>query len=144
MSSKPVLSFVLARGRPLSPQIEEQLRDAIRSGILQPGTQLPSTRALAADLGVSRGVIVNAYQELLAQGFLESRRRAVPVVARRVEAPVEHAIEPDVPVAGSQYNLRPDLPDLSLFPRGRWLAASSEALRNATTSDFAYGDPFGA
>jgi GntR family transcriptional regulator / MocR family aminotransferase len=144
MSSKPVLSFVLARGRPLAPQIEEQLREAIRSGILQPGTQLPSTRALATDLGVSRGVIVNAYQELLAQGFLESRRRAVPVVARRVEAPVEHAIEPDVPVAGATYNLRPDLPDLSMFPRARWLAACSEALRNATTSDFAYGDPFGA
>jgi GntR family transcriptional regulator/MocR family aminotransferase len=144
VSSKPLLSFVLARGRPLAPQIEEQLRDAIRSGFLRPGTQLPSTRALAADLGVSRGVIVNAYQELLAQGFLEGRRRAVPVVAHRVDAPVESSIEPDVPVAGSAFNLRPDLPDLSLFPRGRWLAACGEALRRATTSDFAYGDPFGA
>ena len=144
MSAKPVLSFLLARGRPLAPQIEEQVRDAIRSGALEPGTQLPSTRALAADLGVSRGVIVNAYQELLAQGFLEARRRAVPVVARRVEAPVERPIEPDVPVAGLLYNLRPDLPDLSLFPRGRWLAACGAALRGATTSDFAYGDPFGA
>lgn len=144
MSSKPVLSFVLARSRPLAPQIEEQLRDAIRSGFLRPGTQLPSTRALAADLGVSRGVIVNAYQELLVQGFLEGRRRAVPVVAHRVDAPAENSIEPDVPVGGSAFNLRPDLPDLSLFPRGRWLAACSEALRRATTSDFAYGDPFGA
>ena len=144
MSAKPVLSFVLARGRPLAPQIEEQLRDAIRSGALRPGTQLPSTRALAADLGVSRGVVVNAYQELLAQGFLESRRRAVPVVAAHVEAPVERPIEPDVAIAGSPYNLRPDLPDLSLFPRGRWLAACSDALRSATASDFAYGDPFGA
>jgi GntR family transcriptional regulator / MocR family aminotransferase len=89
-------------------------------------------------------VIVSAYQELLAQGFLEARRRAVPVVARRVEAPIERPVEQDVLVAGSPYNLRPDLPDLSLFPRGRWLAACSDALRRATTSDFAYGDPFGA
>jgi GntR family transcriptional regulator/MocR family aminotransferase len=144
MSAKPVLSFVLARGRPLAPQIEEQLRDAIRNGALRPGTQLPSTRALAADLGVSRGVVVSAYQELLVQGFLEARRRAVPVVARRVDAPVEQPIEPDVAIAGSRYNLRPDLPDLGLFPRGRWLAACSESLRAATTIDFAYGDPFGA
>ena len=144
MSAKPVLSFVLVRGRPLAAQIEAQLRDAIRRGALTAGTHLPSTRALAADLGVSRGVIVNAYQELLAQGFLEARRRAVPVVARRVQAPAERPVEPDVPVAGSPYNLRPDLPDLSLFPRGRWLAACSAALRSATTSDFAYGDPFGA
>jgi GntR family transcriptional regulator/MocR family aminotransferase len=144
MSAKPVLSFMLARGRPLAPQIEAQLRDAIRSGALQPGSRLPSTRALAADLGVSRGVVVNAYQELLAQGFLEARRRAVPVVARRVEAPAERPIEPDVQIAGGLYNLRPDLPDLGLFPRGRWLAACSDALRGATTTDFAYGDPFGA
>src|SRR5690349_2220337 len=123
MSAKPVLSFVLARGRPLAPQIEEQLREAIRSGALKPGTQVPSTRALAADLGVSRGVIVSAYQELLAQGFLESRHRAVPVVAHHVDAPLESPVEPDVAIAGSAYNFRPDLPDLGLFPRGRWLAA---------------------
>jgi GntR family transcriptional regulator/MocR family aminotransferase len=49
-----------------------------------------------------------------------------------------------VPVAGYRFNLRPDLPDLALFPRSEWLAASRVALQRAANSDLAYGEPFGS
>src|SRR4030088_1533367 len=55
---------------PLRDQVEHQLRDGIRRGVLHEGTPLPSTRALAAELGVSRGVVVEAYAQLVAEGFL--------------------------------------------------------------------------
>ena len=58
-----------ADGRPLRSQLEEQLRDGVRSGRLHAGTALPSTRTLAAELGVARGVVVEAYGQLVAEGF---------------------------------------------------------------------------
>jgi len=63
----------VTRPRGLRAQIEDELREAIRSGRLAPGTPLPSTRALAADLDVTRGVVVAAYDQLLAEGYLASR-----------------------------------------------------------------------
>ncbi|PZG06771.1 GntR family transcriptional regulator, partial [Nonomuraea aridisoli] len=50
-----------------------ELRDSIRGGRLAPGTRLPATRDLAADLQVSRGVVVEAYEQLVAEGFLVSQ-----------------------------------------------------------------------
>jgi GntR family transcriptional regulator/MocR family aminotransferase len=52
--------------------------------------------------------------------------------------------EPDVPVARARFNLRPDLPDLALFPRSEWLAASRTSLGQAADTDLAYGAPFGS
>ncbi|MEZ7127940.1 GntR family transcriptional regulator, partial [Nonomuraea sp. AD125B] len=57
----------------IAGQIAAELRDAIRGGRLAPGTRLPATRDLAADLQVSRGVVVEAYEQLVAEGFLVSR-----------------------------------------------------------------------
>jgi GntR family transcriptional regulator / MocR family aminotransferase len=57
-------------GAPLRAQLEEQLRNAVRSGRLAPGLALPSSRALARELGVSRGVVVDAYAQLGAEGYL--------------------------------------------------------------------------
>ena len=69
---------------PKRAQLERQLRDGVRSGRLRPGTRLPPTRTLARDLGVSRGVVVEAYAQLVAEGWLD-RAAAAPgtVVARR-------------------------------------------------------------
>src|SRR5918997_209364 len=58
---------------PLHGQIAARIRDAIRAGRLRAGASLPPTRTIAADLGVSRGVIVEAYQQLTAEGYLASR-----------------------------------------------------------------------
>ncbi|MCW3022358.1 MAG: PLP-dependent aminotransferase family protein, partial [Conexibacter sp.] len=72
--------------RPLREQLEGQLRDGIRRGALHAGTPLPSTRALAAELRVSRGVVVEAYAQLVAEGFLVAR----PGAATRVASVARH------------------------------------------------------
>ena len=66
---------------PLHAQIEGQLREAVRSGRLAAGERLPSTRALASELGVSRGVVVEAYGQLAAEGYLAVKPGAAPRVA---------------------------------------------------------------
>jgi DNA-binding transcriptional regulator YhcF (GntR family) len=145
MSTGPLLTLDLDLRRPAGRQLEEQLRALIRRGALPVGAELPSTRALAADLGVSRGVAVRAYAQLAAEGYVALRRGAVPVVvAAPREPPQWDELEEDVAVALARYNLRPDLPDLALFPRNEWLAATRAALARAANHDLAYGEPWGA
>jgi GntR family transcriptional regulator/MocR family aminotransferase len=123
---------------PLSLQLEGALRDAVRRGALRPETPLPSTRALAAELGVSRGLVVAAYAQLGAEGYLRLRRNTPPVVASGigVAAPARTlAADPAWP-----HNLRPDLPDYGAFPRGEWLKSYRAALRRAPDNELAYGD----
>ena len=130
--------------QPFGRQLEARLRESMRSGALPAGSSLPSTRALAADLGVSRGVVAGAYEQLAAEGYLVLRRGAVPTVAALPASPPARAVEPDVPVARARHNLRPDLPDLALFPRAEWLKAMRLAVDGAADTDLAYGEPFGA
>jgi GntR family transcriptional regulator/MocR family aminotransferase len=123
--------------------LSARLLAALRTGTFGVGDRLPSTRALAADLGVSRGVVVRAYEQLASDGYLLLRRGAAPLVAAVPrDAPAQQL--PDVPVAYATHNLRPDLPDLALFPRGDWLRASRVVLERAADTDLAYGEPFGA
>ncbi len=138
--------FALQLDRRRSPgaQIEDGLRELIRSGALATETALPSTRALAADLGVSRGVVVRAYEQLAAEGYLSLRARARPMVAATGRQPETPTSGPDVHVAGMRYVLRPDLPDLGLFPRTDWLRASRRSLERAADLDLAYGEPLGS
>jgi GntR family transcriptional regulator/MocR family aminotransferase len=126
-----------ARGVPVGRQLEEQLRGAIRSGVLKAGSDLPSTRALAEDLGVSRGVVVRAYAQLAAAGYLDVRQGAHPRVAS-IARP-EPAAEPD---AGGKvlYDLRAHQPDVATFPRQAWLRSVRDALTAATNADLGYLD----
>src|SRR3954465_8269320 len=120
----------------LSAQLEGQLRDAVRSGRLKPGTTLPSTRALAAQLGVSRGLVVGAYAQLGAEGYLLLRRGASPRVAPQVAATSQPA--PPAPTPQPRHNLRPDLPDYAAFPRDKWLTSYRAALKAAPDQELAY------
>ena len=145
MSTGPLLALDLDRRQPLGVQIERQLRALVRSGGLPAGRELPSTRALAADLGVSRGVVVGVYSQLAAEGYLTLRRGAAPAVAAVPQAQAEQCETGlDVPVAAARFNLRPDLPDFALFPRPQWLAATRASLNQAANTDLAYGEPYGA
>ncbi|WP_176158993.1 PLP-dependent aminotransferase family protein [Burkholderia multivorans] len=71
----------------LSRQLAQALREAVRRGDVRPGDTLPSTRLLAASLQVARGTVVDAYAQLVAEGFLESRAGAGTRVAHALAAP---------------------------------------------------------
>jgi GntR family transcriptional regulator/MocR family aminotransferase len=125
-------------GGSLASQLEHQLREAVRDGRLRPGTQLPSTRALAAELGISRGLVVAAYAQLGAEGYLQPRPNATPLVAAVAGGQASaRAVE-----VGRRwrYNLRPDLPDYPAFPRDEWLKSYRAALKRAPDSELDYGD----
>jgi GntR family transcriptional regulator / MocR family aminotransferase len=134
--------FVLDRSAGnLGDQLAGKLREAIRDGRLGAGTRLPATRDLAGELGVSRGVVVGAYEQLLAEGRLVGRPGAGTFVAAG-PAP-ERAIAPP-PAPGPVQPLRPGIPDLNLFPRRAWRRAYESALATAAAADLDYGDPAGA
>jgi GntR family transcriptional regulator/MocR family aminotransferase len=143
-STGPVLDIGLDRARPLAAQVEEHVRGLIRAGVLAAEARLPSTRALAHDLDVSRGVVVSAYAQLAAEGFIRRRPGAVPLVAVTGRPAEPVADEPEFPLVRARYNLRPDLPDLGLFPRADWLRSCRRSLAGLANADLSYGDPFGA
>jgi GntR family transcriptional regulator / MocR family aminotransferase len=142
----PELLVALDRGNEesLRVQLRDQLRAAMRERRLAPGARLPSTRALARELGVSRGVVVDAYEQLAAEGYLVGRHgSATRVSAAATGAPAREPLAADAARA-PRYDFRPGTPDLSMFPRGLWLAAERRALRAAADADLGYGDPRGA
>src|SRR5580658_8347584 len=86
--------------------LERALRDAIRSGRLAPHTRLPSTRALAADLGLSRGTVNAAFDQLVTEGYLTTRRGSGTTVSELTQAsPAAPAAAPDRPEP--RHNLMP-------------------------------------
>ena len=135
------LHLPIDRGRGVRAGLERALRDAVRSGRLPPGTRLPSSRVLARDLGIARGTVTQAYEQLVAEGFLTSLPRSGVRVAPGPAGPPE----PGPTLAGTWLppvpgvDLRPGLPDLSLFPRREWLAATRQVLQTAPNSAFGYG-----
>ena len=126
--------------------LEEALREAVRDGRLAPGVLLPSSRVLARDLRVSRGTVSQAYEQLVAEGWLTSRPRSGVRVADRPAVPAPAAVVAPpttlAPVEG--FDLRSGLPDLSGFPRREWLAATRHVLQTAPNVVFGYGDPAGS
>src|SRR5947209_12588383 len=110
MSAGPLLALELDRRRPLGLQVERAVRELIGSGALRDGATLRSTRALSIDLGVSRGVVVRAYAQLAAEGYVALRRGSAPRVVAPSRQAEDRGVELDVPVAGLPFNLRPDLP----------------------------------
>jgi GntR family transcriptional regulator/MocR family aminotransferase len=129
--------------RPLRSQLEEQLRDGVRSGRLHAGTALPSTRALAAELGIARGVVVEAYGQLVAEGFLVARRGSATRVAR-VAAPEPRTTTPATRIPPARFDFRAESADRGAFPRRAWLAAARRAMAAAPDADLGYGAWAGA
>jgi GntR family transcriptional regulator/MocR family aminotransferase len=122
------------------------LRDAVRGGRLAPGTRLPSYRSLAADLGVARNTVADAYAELVAEGWLTARQGSGTRVAERAEPSDAAARLPrEVPARarGPRHDLRQGVPDASAFPRAAWAASYRRALTRAPNEVFGPGDPAG-
>jgi GntR family transcriptional regulator/MocR family aminotransferase len=147
-TSQPVeLLLDVRRDAPgtLGAQIENQLRRAIRDGVLRPGARVPSTRDLARQLGVSRRIAVDAYGQLAAEGWLVLRQGARPRVSDAGGTGGTGgaaAWAPPAPAA-VRYDFRPSVPDVSSFPRQGWLRALRQALADMTVADLGYGDPRG-
>ncbi|WP_127472566.1 PLP-dependent aminotransferase family protein [Microbacterium sulfonylureivorans] len=125
-------------GRPAA-RLQGALRDAVRTGVLPPGDALPSTRALAAQLGLARGTVVAVYEQLTAEGYLITQpggRTRVSMTAGGTEARSDqHRPEPR-----PRYDLRPGIPDLRRFPAADWAWAHAEAARRVGRPDLDYGD----
>ncbi|MFD7461583.1 MULTISPECIES: MocR-like pyridoxine biosynthesis transcription factor PdxR [unclassified Streptomyces] len=122
------------------------LREAVRSGRLAPGTRLPPYRSLAADLGVARNTVADAYAELVAEGWLTARQGSGTRVADRAEPLRSTARVPKKApprARGPRHDLRQGTPDASAFPRAAWLASYRRALQQAPNEVFGPGDPAG-
>ncbi|MEV6941571.1 PLP-dependent aminotransferase family protein [Streptomyces sp. NPDC051172] len=122
------------------------LREAVREGRLAPGTRLPPYRSLAADLGVARNTVADAYAELVAEGWLSARQGSGTRVADRAEPlrQAERTPRKTPPRArGPRHDLRQGTPDASAFPRAAWLSSYRRALQQAPNEAFGPGDPAG-
>ena len=130
-----------ARGR---AAVENALRDAVRGGRLAAGTLLPSSRTLAAELGLARNTVADAYGQLVAEGWLTARQGSGTRVAERA-SPDARPASLRLPPSGSgpRYNLTPGTPDLAGFPRTAWLSATRRAMTAAPNDLFGYPDPRG-
>ncbi|MFI8188067.1 PLP-dependent aminotransferase family protein [Streptomyces sp. NPDC085946] len=122
------------------------LREAVRGGRLAPGTRLPPYRSLAADLGVARNTVADAYAELVAEGWLTARQGSGTRVAERAAPLPPRTRGPGKapPRAhGPRHDLRQGSPDGSAFPRAAWAASYRRALRQAPGEAFGPGGPAG-
>jgi GntR family transcriptional regulator/MocR family aminotransferase len=147
------LDHVGLRGRHgLRDSLMAALREAVRTGRLQPGARLPPSRTLATDLGIARNTVAEAYAELVAEGWLTARQGSGTRVAPRAEpGRAPKAGSERVPLArptpirapGTRYSLLPGNPDLASFPRAQWLAAARRALTAAPHEALGYGDARG-
>ncbi|MGZ4383935.1 MAG: MocR-like pyridoxine biosynthesis transcription factor PdxR, partial [Gaiellaceae bacterium] len=136
------LDLERASGRGLRSRIEDGLREAIRQGRLARGARLPASRALARDLGVSRGTVLQAYVQLTAEGWIAGRHGSGTVVAFDAEAAAAPALRGPAPLRW-RFDLRPGRPDPSSFPRAEWLRALRRALAVAADESLGYGGPEG-
>ncbi|MGW9025651.1 MocR-like pyridoxine biosynthesis transcription factor PdxR [Streptomyces sp. NPDC055722] len=133
------------RGPGLRVGLTNALREAVRTGRLIPGTRLPPSRSLAADLGVSRKTVTDAYAELVAEGWFTAQQGSGTRVAKRTEprrtTPAASRTKPAP--RRPRYGMRVGAPNLASFPRTQWLTASRRALTAAPHDAFGYGDALG-
>ncbi|PBC64338.1 GntR family transcriptional regulator [Streptomyces sp. Tue6028] len=123
------------------------LREAVRGGRLAPGSRLPPYRSLAADLGIARNTVADAYAELVAEGWLTARQGSGTRVAERAApsgaAPARVPKKSPARARGPRHDLQQGTPDASSFPRAAWLASYRRAVQRAPNEAFGPGDPAG-
>ncbi|MFE6056739.1 PLP-dependent aminotransferase family protein [Kitasatospora sp. NPDC056446] len=111
---------------PITTQIQAAIRERIEDGTLHRGVRLPSSRDLAGDLGVSRSVVVQAYEQLAAGGYLRSTQgsgtRVATHLPNRLPTADRGAAEP-ARAPEARYDLRVDATTSALFPSREWLRA---------------------
>ena len=137
------------RTEPLFLQIAGRVRAAIAAGQLPPGTKLPSSRALSAQLAIARGTVDAAYAMLCGEGAIETRRSAGTIVCgapgRRIAAAEQSPLLfPDTPIElTGPLPFQMGLPALEAFPRKLWSSLTVQAARSMQSVDLAEADPAG-
>ncbi len=144
LSPELLLPVDRARPEPLRSQLEDGLREAIRSGRLGVGERLPSSRELARELGVSRGLVQESYGQLQAEGYLSTRVGSATRVAAAAHPPPPLPAAPAPAPRRLSADFRYGVPDLASFPRGDWLWAAREVTRTAPTAALDYIDGSGS
>ena len=155
---------------PLYRQLYEGLRKTILEGRLSPGTKLPSTRSLAAELSIARNTVISAYDQLLAEGYLEGKTGSGTYVARELPDDLLYVQTNAVQASSSEgagralsrrgdvlaattvnephdfagpRAFRPGLPALEAFPFKLWARLWNRRWRRPTLDLLGYGDPAG-
>jgi len=136
--------------QPLTRQITDRLREMVQTGELAPGARLVSTRRLASELDVSRNIVLEAFDQLLAEGYLEARPGSGTYVATGARFTPRKM--PDLSsISGGRFrpfhadivDFRSGLPDLAQFPVRTWMRLSREIWSRLTPLDLSYGQPEG-
>jgi GntR family transcriptional regulator / MocR family aminotransferase len=128
--------------RGLREQLQQQLRSAIQQGRLPAAALLPPSRTLARELGVARSVVVDAYEQLAADGYLGARQGSgTQVLPTTKPVPGNPTAHPE-PV--HTVRLVGGLPDPALFPRTEWLRHYRWALNTVPNQQLGYSGPLGA
>ena len=143
-TSSELMVALDGRGEPTkSGRLRGALRDAIRDGRLEAGRRLPSSRALAADLSLSRGLVVETYAQLVAEGYLVAEHGSGTTVADNAAAGTVRPTQRRSRPAHTDIDFGPGTPDLSAFPRSAWASAVRAALSELPDAALAYDDPQG-
>lgn len=147
-------------------QLVQRLREAIQKGELKAGERLPSTRALASSLGLSRGTVTQAFDQLKAEGYLDGRIGAGTTVAQsltdhsRIAVPIQQLAtsgnEPELPPHALRYAdvarrlaALPSIPFSIAVPVGEaapddtWRRLSNRIRATQAAAPATYGDPRG-
>lgn len=127
---------------PRHARLATAIKDAVRDGRLPQGAALPPTRELAAELGWSRWVVTQAYEQLVAEGYLAARTGAGTWVRGHPDA-VPPPPEPVIPDGVARFDLLPGLPDLRAFPRQAWGRAWGRVLSQTPHHELGYPPPGG-
>ena len=154
MGNQWAISGVDLHVRALGPRVraglEDALREAVRDGRLAAGARLPSSRALALDLGLARNTVAEAYSQLVAEGWLIAKQgsgtRVAPQPGEALPSSGSRAPGTSRGTPASvelRHDLRPGSPDLAAFPRAAWLSASRRALATAPPDALGYRFPEG-
>jgi GntR family transcriptional regulator / MocR family aminotransferase len=142
-TSSPALQLTLAPEGGRRDAVEASLRQAIRDGRLGAGVRLPSTRALAADLGLARGTVAEAYAQLQAEGHLTARPGGGTWVSEVAASTQPHRPRATTAPRSARFSFHPGLPDLAAFPQAAWSSALRRGLREVPAASLGYGDPRG-
>ncbi len=147
-------------GVPIHRQVREGLRRAILEGLLRPGQRIPSTRSLAADLGISRLPVLSAYEQLLHEGYLVGRTGSGTFVSESVPDDLLRPLRANArmtrngrrPTIGRAVStgwnfptvpFQVGLPALDLFPHAAWKKIIVKQVNAETPDSRSYTDPAG-